>query len=178
MKKNASEFGKGLVQQLVYFAAHFDNRHTECIHQLNSIIKDLSSNGGTESLFARYGNTHLNSCLSGVIIDKEKLVTSKEARLAAKNHLQTQLMRQIQLWANGASDHLYEIEYPDMKFTKMNKAIRKLRRMALSIGHGFDGKADKLSTYKNFLEMISLTKRIAGMIDARIGINAVPGQYE
>jgi len=50
----------------------------------------------------------------------------------------------ITLWANGASDHLYEIEVPQgSNWDEIRKQVKALQDKALEIGHGFIGKENK-----------------------------------
>ena len=42
----------------------------------------------------------------------------------------------LSLWINGASDHLYEVEYPPKLPESIKKQVEKLRNNALDYGHG------------------------------------------
>ena len=48
---------------------------------------------------------------------------------------------QVELFFNGASDHLYDIQVPKKwKGTQIDKKVKELQRRGLEIGHGFTGK--------------------------------------
>ncbi len=49
------------------------------------------------------------------------------------------LSRGITLWANGASDHLYEIEAPEGKgWEEVRQKVKELQDSGLEMGHGID----------------------------------------
>ena len=81
----------------------------------------------------------------------------------------------IETWANGASDHLYEIEVPEGKeWDRIRKKVKELQDKGLEMGHGFTGKK---WTMEDFGELIELTHEIALMIDKKLGLKAQIGSW-
>ena len=81
----------------------------------------------------------------------------------------------IEMWANGASDHLYKIEVPKGKeWNEIRKLVKELQQKGLEIRHGF---TNKIWTAKDACELQNLTRKIAILIDKKLGLKAVLGQY-
>ena len=88
------------------------------------------------------------------------------------------LSEMITLWANGATDHLYEIIVPKKwKDTEIGLLVDRLQHKGLEMGHGFI--RDKTYTIEDFEELWELTKQIAVKIDESIGLKRQVdwGQY-
>lgn len=84
------------------------------------------------------------------------------------NDKEKYLSHVIGLWANGASDHLYEIEVPEgQEWNEIRNKVKELQDKGLEIGHGFTGKTWTIIDFNN---LISLTREIALMIDKKIGL--------
>lgn len=79
----------------------------------------------------------------------------------------------IELWANGASDHLYEIEAPK-NWLEINQMVKKLQDKGLEMGHGFTGKK---WTIKDAEELFDLALQIAVKVDKKIGLEPDIGQW-
>ncbi len=83
--------------------------------------------------------------------------------------------RAVEMWFNGASDHLYEIEVPtNWKGTKMERKVKELQKYALKIGHGFTGEKFKEADVFKALEM---THKIALLIDKHLGLSPDIGEW-
>ena len=113
-----SEFGRGLVICLVKFAEHFENSTTRDIYQTSQYISKPP-----EQRLLSTKPTFLDPYI--------KIYKTEENALS---HL-------IQMWANGATDHLYDITVPKKwQETELGTKIRLLQNLGLEIGHGFTGK--------------------------------------
>ena len=83
----------------------------------------------------------------------------------------------ISMWANGASDHLYDIEVPKGKeWDSIREQVKKLKDKGLDMGHGSGLMSDKF-TQKDADELIKLTRKIALMIDRKIGLKPDEGSF-
>ena len=83
---------------------------------------------------------------------------------------------EIETFLNGASDHLYELEFPKgKKWEKVGKKINKLRKKGLHMGHGFDNK--KRWTLEDVDNLFKLVNEIAVDIDKNLGIKAELGMW-
>jgi hypothetical protein len=81
----------------------------------------------------------------------------------------------VEMFFNGASDHLYEIEVPQEWIkTEIGKKVRELQDFGLEIGHGFTGKK---WTEAEVFKAQDLTHEIALLIDKAIGLNPEEGQW-
>lgn len=81
----------------------------------------------------------------------------------------------IHAWANGASDHLYEIEVPKGKeWNRIRKKVKTLQDKGLEMGHGF---TEKKWTKEDAIELFELTQDIALMIDRKLGLKPDRGTW-
>jgi hypothetical protein len=157
-----SEFGKGLVVCLTKFAEHFENRWAEQISSVHTFYYIYKGDKAKLSELDRQ-----------IRRDAEDF---EAVQLAVHKNVDEALSSLIELWANGATDHLYDIEVPeDWKENEIGKKVAELQKLGLAMGHGFTG---KLWKYEDFLNLLKLTREIALMVDLRLGLkNADLGQY-
>jgi len=81
----------------------------------------------------------------------------------------------IHSWANGASDHLYEIEVPEGKdWYRIRKKVEELQTKGLDMGHGF---TRNNYTKDDALELFKLTQEIALMVDRKLGLKPQLGDW-
>jgi len=74
----------------------------------------------------------------------------------------------VELFFNGASDHLYEIEVPkNWEKLKIGKKVKELKSLGLEIGHGFHH--DKRYSEADIFKAYDLCYEIALLIDKKIG---------
>jgi len=101
---------------------------------------------------------------------------SREAGEPEEQAFNSAFSRVIELWANGATDHLYDMEVPpEWENTVIAEKVAELKSLGLSMGHGFTGHT---WTFEDFLKLFRLTHEIALAIDRRIGIqNVEEGEY-
>ncbi len=166
-----SEFGRGLVICLVKFAEHFENdmggRRLNIIgkwvHETEENRKNMLSPNPKDNLY--YGFPYMGN------IKFFKEMSDK----VYKGNYKKALSNQIELFMNGASDHLYDIEVPKGKgWDKIRKMVDRLQNKSLKIGHGF---TDKIWTLKDLRELMELTREIGLEIDKKLGIKADMGEH-
>jgi hypothetical protein len=95
------------------------------------------------------------------------------------------LASMIELWANGASDHLYEIHVPlwmrlvhpvlSRRITKLKEAVTALRKEGLTMGHGFTQTNWKI---ENFLKLYEMTLHIGNLLDSLLLTRSDKGTYQ
>ena len=86
------------------------------------------------------------------------------------------LSQKIRIWANGASDHLYEIGVPqELELTELGRKVAELRELGLTMGHGF--REREVYTMKHVEKLRSLVKEISLEIDRRLGLDGDWGQW-
>jgi len=74
----------------------------------------------------------------------------------------------IHMWANGASDHLYEITVPRRwQGTHLDEIVQQLQNKGLAMGHGFPSPE---CTYQDFVELRALAEEAVIWIDQHIGL--------
>lgn len=151
-KKEESEFGSGLIICLTKFSEHFWTRTVDRIQSVQTwITRGMPEN---ETMF---GHPYT-----------EDVAMFKNIELSVHKDPQKALASMIETWANGATDHLYGLKVPKTwSKTYIAKLIRELRHKGLTMGHGFTG---KLWTIEDFNELQTLTRRIALLIDKKIGV--------
>ena len=147
-----TEFGRGFVYSLVLFAMHFDNEMARRI-------------GGIQ-LLIRQG-----------VIPEHLAEEAKKAGvfLMPGDTLEQNLASAIESWANGASDHLYEIVAPEQAPQEIKDMATQLRDLGLQLGHGFQR---DLCTWENYLKLRKLTCDLAMMVDISFSVLVDEGDYK
>jgi hypothetical protein len=148
-EKEESDFGRGLIVCLVKFSEHLHfEGHLQRIYAVERWIK-----GGMKDT--------LNS-------DTAEIELFKKVELKVYKDPERAFSHLIEMWANGASDHLYEIKVPKAwNNNSIGRNVRKLKNLGLTMGHGFP---NKTYTLKDIEELRKLVRRIAIAIDKQIGI--------
>lgn len=142
-----SEFGKGLVYNLVLFAMHCDNEFASEIRGLNFVIhmKDVTE----------YDRTIFDALNT---IEAYKDIYPNPADL---------LRHRINMWANGASDHLYEIK-TNVGDKELKKKLEELKTLGLDMGHGSGLIDGTVCNWDNFCKLHELVKECARLIDSEL----------
>ena len=165
-----SEFGKGLTICLAKFLEHFGYEQLRMIYFIE-VYKNKSkveqkamiSNNPPDNL--NYGN--LNEYLGFFIRD---IVPIHDG------DIDKALSREIENWASGASDHLYELEVPEgKKWNKVRKMVEKLKDKGLKMGHDFDLNTNWKTEDINELKVLTLD--ILLELDTIIGLQPELGEY-
>ena len=159
-----SEFGRGLVINLVKFAEHFNSSMSQRINDVHTFYKQLEGDPEKLEQYDRRLRDNVR------MFQDIELKVSKEIfpQYDEITHVRKSFSRLICLWANGATDHLYDMIVPKRwKGTELEKKVGELRELGLTMGHGFTG---RIWTYSDFIKLLDLTKEIAMMIDANIGL--------
>lgn len=80
-------------------------------------------------------------------------------------------------WFNGSSDHLYDIEVPEVfKGTEIETMVKELKDTSLDLGHG-SGLIDDIATKRDFQRVFELTEKIAFEIDKYLKVNPIKAEY-
>ena len=172
MNKEQSEFGKGLVVCLIKFSSHFSN---DLAKNLMILRNYQESNDKQKKLMLQQNPPdYINY---GKYFHEQLRFMINQLLPIHDNNLEEFVSSQIELWANGASDHLYEIEVPKGKgWTYINEKVKDLQNKGLQMGHGFD--KQKLYTFEDWDELKKLTNEISILIDNKIGLNPDTGEYD
>ena len=81
----------------------------------------------------------------------------------------------VEMWANGATDHLYEIEVPNGEdWDAIRQRVRDLQDEGLRIGHGFTGEDFNEGDVQS---LINQTREICLLIDRKIGLSPEIGRW-
>ena len=146
-KKEESEFGRGLVVCLLHFANHWSNYMWEQIRKLEQ---------------ARQGH--------------EPIPEEEKSSLNIRGNIENLISSRITLWANGATDHLYEMEAPTSpEWSIVASKVKLLKDMGLDMGHGF---LDRQYTTEDVDLLLKLSKEIAVEIDKLIGLSPELGTWQ
>jgi len=166
-----SEFGKGLIVNLVKFSEHFDCKGGY-LNQIRNILLYLEKNKTERHLMISDNPPPELTYEKGT---KEDIKMFINCYLKVHESYKKAISHLITLWSNGATDHLYEIEVPEGKeWNKIRKLVAELKDKGLSMGHGFN---DKIYVYDDVLELWELVKKICILIDKRIGLKPDWGEW-
>jgi hypothetical protein len=158
-----SEFGKGLVICLVKFVEHSNKLMTD----LERDKKLADNNPKPIPKYIPKGQYEK--------FIKEKYKKTKQIYSPNATQFLFDESSTVSMWANGASDHLYEIETPKGNaWNRIRKKVKQLRKDGLAMGHGFTGKKYKK---KDALALITLAQDIALMVDKKLGLKPDLGEY-
>jgi len=170
--RNKSEFGKGLVICLAKFYQHFGNDTLSRLYFYNKIMelpeedrqKVISDNPPAHLDYGKETNNMF------------KFFYTKE--IPIWGDFETAISSQVNLWANGASDHLYEIEVPKGKdWDEIRKLVKELQRKGLDMGHGSGLLGMVAFTLKDVEFLQELTEKIFLLIDLKLGLKAEWGEW-
>jgi hypothetical protein len=113
--------------------------------------------------------TGLTYCLGLFLCHAERLTSGSRVTITD---------RDAEMWFNGASDHLYELQIPDVLPTRLKNRLHKLRDLALEWGHGFGLAGGVCATYKDVAWAIQEAKDLLRAIDKHYGITTIKGSWE
>jgi hypothetical protein len=171
MKKEKSEFGKGMLICMIKFAEHQSQHngayfpiYRKFIEQTPEKRKLMLQEDPPSNL--NYGFPFMTALKNFVRI----------AEKVHKGDYEKAFSYEIELFMNSASDHLYEIEVPEGKsWDKIRAMVKKLQSKGLHIGHGFD--AISKWTMDDYYELFQLNREIALKIDKKLGLKADIGNW-
>jgi hypothetical protein len=159
VKRTGSEFGKGTVYNLMLFAHHFGNDQAR---ELSHIHLVMSKHPKERALI-----------LSELPDAKHNYGWNKDVKfwydkiVPIYGSVENAFSERLKLWANGASDHLYELEIP-AKYEKkeLGMLLRKIKKLGLEMGHSFSVK--KTYRYKDFVNLWDWSTKACQLIDKQI----------
>lgn len=149
-----SEFGRGFLQQLLYFYKHFGEPSLRQIYGLQAL---------------REGRITREKLLKDYPILRPDLAMWGEQALEHR----------IGLFMNGASDHLYDFEIPESLPEVVQLKANELRDLVLDMGHG-QGLSDRsFCTMEKFSKVHELVLEIVRMIDLLVfDVVVDEGEYQ
>jgi len=156
MKKEKSKFCKDLIVSLVKFYRHLIHKYFR---------KEKSQFGkGLVVCLVKFYQHFSPEYLKDINICKETFSSYYGNEKA--------LSRGITLWANGATDHLYEIEAPKGKeWEEVRQKVKELQDSGLEMGHGIacytKGTIYTLGDVKRLLD---LTEEILMSVGKELGL--------
>ena len=162
-----SEFGKGLAICIVKFAEHMENDMARRISHVHFWHEKLK---GDESKLKEYDRSL-----------GEAVRIFQDVELHVHKKYDKAFSSMLEMWANGASDHLYEIESPKnkdwflMRCPKIAEKVAELKDLALTMGHGFEH--ERTWTWEDFCRLQELTREVALEIDRGLGLKPELGRW-
>ena len=157
MKKEKGKFCRGLIVSLVKFCQHFINKYFK---------KEKSQFGkGLVVCLVKFYQHFSPEYLKEINICKEAFSSHYGNEKA--------LSRGITLWANGASDHLYEIEAPKGKeWEEVRQKVKELQDSGLEMGHGIACYTKNIIyTLKDVERLRELTEEILMAVNNKLKLN-------
>jgi hypothetical protein len=149
-QKEESEFGKGLIVCLVKFSEHLMNSQMQRIGSVEHWLKNKDRQD-------RYGSDY-NS-------DIEQF---KRVELKIYGEYKKAFSKLIESWANGATDHLYDMQVPtEWENTELAKKVAELKDLGLTMGHSF---TETLWDIEDIKKLRRIVTEISLELDKRIGI--------
>lgn len=172
MSKEKSEFGKGLVVCLAKFSEHFSNSQITQIYNNTYLLKKTQK----EQDIILSGNPPPNLNYGKDLTNEFVFFIKKTVPIYRS--IERAMSSAITLWANGASDHLYEVETPlGKKWNTVRAVIDKLKEDGLDMGHGSGLMGDREYTVEDLNELRELTKKALLLIDKILGIKPDWGEH-
>ncbi len=170
--KEKSEFGKGLVVCLAKFYQHFALEMLNRIYFYKQCLK--KSEEEQEKIRSENPPANLNY---GRDKNKDFDYWMRET-VPTCGGIEEAMSERITLWANGASDHLYEIEAPEGKeWSRIRKIIKELKEKGLNMGHS-DGLMSRRRYYlEDVNELRDLTEKALLTVDKKLGLKPDWGQW-
>lgn len=113
----------------------------------------------------------LTYCLALFLCHSEREYWSRDEDNEIKK-----IMDRADMWFNGASDHLYDLEIPDNLPLNLKKRLAKLCSKSIHWGHGFDMGDTPTKDDKKWA--IQEAKDLIRLIDKFHGIETIKGDWE
>jgi len=168
-EETGSDFGKGFLYCLALFTTHFTNGQMENIKSFKFVIdmnpkdRELAMSDNPPSRL-KYGK------------DMDYAFFQWKEIMPIYGNAMKPLSSSITLWANGASDHLYELECPKKyKGTVIEKKVKELQDLGLEMGHGY--KLNKIYTMKDVEKLQTLTADIFKAVDKDLGVKVIEAKW-
>jgi len=163
-----SEYGRGFIYNLLLFNAHFYNAKTERIEIYNFVMqmppeekeKVLRDNPDMQHNYK--WNKEVKFWFDRIV----PLCSNDEKRALAD---------EIRAWANGAVDHLEELQIPEQwKNHEIGELTQKMLKKAYVLTL-----YDEVTkpTFKDFKELKNLTHKIALAIDNALGVETCQAEW-
>lgn len=157
MKKEKNEFCRDLIVDLAKFYQHFINKYFK---------KEKSQFGkGLVVCLVKFYQHFSSEYLREIYICKGVFSSMYGEEKA--------LSRGITLWANGASDHLYEIETPEGKeWNEIREKVEILQNSGLEMGHGIAHYTKgTIYTLKDVERLRELAEEILTIVNNKLKLN-------
>lgn len=157
MKKEKDKFCRDLVVDLIKFCQRFINKYFK---------KEKSQFGkGLVVCLVKFYQHFLPEYLKEIYIYKGVFSSHYGEEKA--------LSRGITLWANGASDHLYEIEAPEGKeWNEVREKVKILQDSGLEMGHGIARYTKgTIYTLEDVERLRELTEEILTVVNNKLKLN-------
>lgn len=172
MAEEKSEFGKGLVICLLKFATHFSNSHARDISRIQQYLE--KSEEERKLILSEHPPDNLNY---GEEYHQKVRYWVEKTNDYHQGDITASISQDLEMWANGASDHLYEIEVPDGEdWSEIRSKVEELQNLGLKMGHGFI--QDNLWVLGDYFKLRDLTIEIALLIDKKLGLKPEEGTWQ
>jgi hypothetical protein len=169
VKETKSEFGSGFIYCLYLFSLHFNTHVAERVLQYASVMKK-SKEERALILCDNPDSSHNYGWNSKAKWWFENIVPVWGTEEKALSH-------EIEMWANGASDHLYDIKTPkSIRQQKIKSIVKKLQDKALEMGHGFNN--EKTYTIEDFHDLRKMTEDIMVLVDKELGLYPIEATWK
>jgi len=158
MKKREGKFYESLLKNLAKFYQHFINKYFK---------KEKSEFGkGLVVCLVKFYQHFSPEYLEEINICRETLTSYYGNEEKA-------ISRGITLWANGASDHLYEIEAPEGKeWDEVREKVKILQDSGLEMGHGIACYTkDRIYILKDIERLRDLAEEILMAVNNKLKLN-------
>lgn len=146
-----SEFGKGIVVCIVKFSEHLNN---DLMCRVRSLSYWLNSSSSKQAELLSQAKAYPNGDVANLVRDASIYGGLPDEKL---------LSQYIESWANGASDHFYDLDRE-----KAPKALCELATLTLDMGHGF--RREALWTSKDIETIYRLWEEASLELDLMLGV--------
>jgi hypothetical protein len=160
LEPKESEFGAGIVVCLAKFAEHLGrNEWNARVYNTKRWI-DMSESERDSKRREIKQSPHGDAARDyGLLIATERIEIDPVTHMSSA----------IEMWANGASDHFYDLDRD-----KAPESLCKLADIALAMGHGYE-RHDW--SYDEYLDLLEIYKQACIDVDKMLGVEPDWGQY-
>jgi len=122
----------------------------------------------------------LSYCLGLFLAHADSYILNKQLyqELRKEGDAEKYLTKELaaELFFNGASDHLYELQWQKAKSKRLQSRLRNFADKCLKWGHGFD--PNNKPTEKDVQWAIQEAKNLLRLIDKENGVPVCKGEWE
>ncbi len=162
VEESGSEFGKGLVVCLAKFSEHLSGRQARWVTSCHQWMQmSEAKRAGMEAGARQYPTGDSAAFVADLAVARIHVDMGH-------GDWDSALSKAMELWANGASDHFYDLD------DSAPESLKELASLTLKMGHGY---TQTTWTWDDWLKVHELWEKSCRELDERLGVQSDWGKW-